>query len=546
MIRPVRLLAALLIVTPSLAQSDAPVDDALLTVAEASNFERTSRHAEVIDLIDRIDDRSDILRRASMGTTVEGRDIPLVILANPPVASAAEANASGKPVIFAFANIHAGEVEGKEALLMLARDLALDPSHELLRDLVIVLAPIYNGDGNDRFGPNDVNRPGQKGPIEMGVRPNAQDLDLNRDYVKLESPEARAMVKFLTEWDPHLVIDCHTTNGSYHRYTLTYDAPTNPSGAAEPIEFIRDTVLPEITRRLFERTGYDTFFYGDFNREHTAWVTYAPHPRFGGPYHGLRGQMSILSEAYSYAPFRDRTLCTLEFVREILTYAAQHAARVIEIHERAKADTIARGENPQPDDVVGIRHRIMAAPRLVIAKGFEYETPAVETDGGNAGERPSRRGVRPVVTDRPKDYPVVHLGRFEAARSVPRPWAYIIPAGHDEIVEKLHQHGVNTKPFSGSATVEVAAIDSIDRSTREFQGHFLQTLETTTREDRRRFDNATLVPLAQPLGNLIVYLLEAESEDGFAAWELFGDRLGVGRDYPVVRVRQAGDLEPTH
>jgi dipeptidyl-peptidase-4 len=545
MTRPAILAAALFAMTSSLAPTGSAADDALLTVAEASNYERTSKHAEVMDLIGRIDERSDILCRASMGTTVEGRDIPLVILANPLVTSAADAKARGKPVIFAFANIHAGEVEGKEALLMLARELALDPQHDLLKHLVVVLAPIYNGDGNDRFGPNDVNRPGQKGPIEMGVRPNAQNLDLNRDYVKLESPEARAMVKFLTEWDPHLIIDCHTTNGSYHRYTLTYDAPTNPSGAAEPIEFIRDTVLPEITKRLFDRTGYDTFFYGDFNREHTAWVTYAPHPRFGGPYHGLRGQMSILSEAYSYAPFKDRTLCTLEFVREILTYAAQHAAQMIEIHDRAKADTIARGESPQPDDVVGIRHRIMAAPRLVIAKGFEYETPG----GGGESEaeegRGSRRGVRPVVTDRPKDYPVVHLGRFEAARSVPRPWAYIIPAGNDDIVEKLHQHGVSTKPFSGAAMVEVGAIDSINRSTREFQGHFLQTLETTTREDRRRFDNATLVLLAQPLGNLIVYLLEAESEDGFAAWELFIDRLVVGRDYPVVRVRKVDDLEPT-
>ena len=136
----------------------------------------------------------------------------------------------------------------------------------------------------------------------MGQRPNGQGLDLNRDHVKLESPEARGQVKFLNEWDPHVVIDTHTTNGSRHRYTLTYAAPLNPSGDEAPIAFIRDELLPAVSASLEQRTGYATFFYGNFDREMTRWQTYSPMPRFGGPYRGLRGTMSILSEAYAYAP----------------------------------------------------------------------------------------------------------------------------------------------------------------------------------------------------------------------------------------------------
>ena len=159
------------------------------------------------------------MRRAVLGVTNEGRSIPLVILANPPIQSSEQAKASGKAIIFAFGNIHAGEVCGKEALLMLTRELALQRNHPLFEDLIIVFAPIYTADGNERMSPD--NRRGQIGPDEMGQRPNAQGLDLNRDYIKLESPEARSLVRFFTEWDPHITIDTHTTNGSHHRYTLT-------------------------------------------------------------------------------------------------------------------------------------------------------------------------------------------------------------------------------------------------------------------------------------------------------------------------------------
>jgi len=502
----------------------------LLTVAESSEYTRTATYDEVIALIGRIDAASEFVRVGSMGETVEGRDIPLMILANPPVSTAQEAHASGKTIVFAFGNIHAGEVCGKEALLMLAREFALDPDHELLDDLVIVLAPIYNADGNERFGPVEENRPGQVGPERVGIRPNAQGLDLNRDYVKLESPEARAMVRFLTEWDPHLTIDCHTTNGSAHRYTLTYAAPLNPSGAAEPIEYVRDVMLPQITERLRERTGYDTFFYGNFNRDHTAWYTYSAHPRYGGPYRGLRGQMSVLSEAYSYAPYKDRVICTREFVREILHHAAENDVRLREIHEGAKRETIERGRHPQPDDVVGIRHRIAAFRDLETIHGFE-QAP------GEGGRR------RPALTGEPKDHEVVHLGRFEPTLSVARPWGYIIEPGNDGLLEKLRQHGVTVEPFTGAARCRAYTIDGVHTARRPFQGHVLRSLDVTANRVSRSFDGAHLVRTAQPLGNLIVYLLEPQSEDGFAAWGNVGDRIEGGREYPVLRIEHPDDVE---
>ncbi|MCH8006571.1 MAG: M14 family metallopeptidase [Planctomycetes bacterium] len=492
---------------------------ALLTVAELSEYQATATYAEVVELLDRIQERSSIMRRAELGPTVEGRSLPLVILANPPIQTAAEARRSGKAIVFAFGNIHGGEVCGKEALLMLTRQLALDPQHRLFDDLVIVLLPILNADGNERISPD--NRPGQLGPARgMGQRRNAAGLDLNRDYVKLETPETRALVRFLTEWDPHLTVDTHTTNGSRHRYALTYAAPLNPSGHPGPIAFLRDRMLPEITRRMRQARGFETFFYGNFDTDRTLWRTYSAMPRFGGPYRGLRGRMSILSEAYAYAPYRDRVLATHEFLHQILLYSAEHRAEIIEITRRAQRETIEAGLNPQPVDIVGIRHRPAA-----------LSEPAVI------------RGYAPGDDKTPRDFQVVFLGRFESTLGVRRPFGYLIDPGLDGVIDTLSAHGIILEPFAGNATVEAYTITDSRRASQPFEGHHLVSLKATAAIQRRRFPaGSVLVRTAQPLGTLAVYLLEPESQDGLAAWNFLDEHISPGGVYPVYRVRSQDDL----
>src|SRR5262249_35473069 len=183
-----------------------------------------------------------VVRLTQLGLSGEKRVMPLLIIADPPVATPEEAAKSGKLVVFAQGNIHAGEVDGKEGLLMLARELALAQDRPLLKDLVILIAPIFNADGNERI--DKAHRTDQNGPTEgVGVRENAAGYDLNRDFVKLETPEVRALVRLFTKWNPVLFVDCHTTNGSYHRYTITYDGPRHPAADATLIESVRDKML---------------------------------------------------------------------------------------------------------------------------------------------------------------------------------------------------------------------------------------------------------------------------------------------------------------
>jgi dipeptidyl aminopeptidase/acylaminoacyl peptidase len=495
----------------------------LVTVAEHTEYRATSRYIDVMQFCRNLAGSSDRVELLDMGRTVEGRRIPLLVVADPPVSSFAAARREERMVVMAFANIHAGEVCGKEALMMFARDLAAAESSPLLDDLIILLVPIYNADGNERFSLD--NRPGQVGPeMGMGQRPNAQGLDLNRDHVKLESPEARALVTILNDWDPAVIIDSHTTNGSHHHYTLTYAVPRNPAGDAELINFARDGMMPEISRRMEAASGYRSFFYGNFDREHTRWSTYPDQPRFGTPYRGLRNRIGVLAEAYAYASFKDRVLATQAFVTACFAFAAEHKDRIADLIDRADGSTVAAGEAPHPDDKVAIRSRLVPFPSPVTIPGFE-----MRDEGG-----------RKVATEQPRDYTVEHHGRFEPALEVARPYAYLLEDRATRTLEKLRQHGVEIEVLREDLELDVEADRVIDvaRAERPFQGHRLITLQTERRSEARLMPAGTrVVRTAQPLGHLIVYLLEPMSADGLTTWDLV-DGIAENADYPILRVGQ--------
>ena len=218
--------------------SGAPVG-AQTTRAEATGYRQTSSYADVVGFLDSLRRLGAPVSLGTLAVSSEGRSVPYVVASRPLVAGPAEAAGSGKPVVYLQANIHAGEVEGKEAAQMLLRDLTLGPLRPLLDSLVLLVVPVYNVDGNEALAPGDTNRPGQNGPARVGRRANGQGLDLNRDYVKMEAPETRGAADLLLRWNPQVFVDLHTTNGSYHGYALTWSPGLNPNGTAAN-DFVRD------------------------------------------------------------------------------------------------------------------------------------------------------------------------------------------------------------------------------------------------------------------------------------------------------------------
>jgi dipeptidyl aminopeptidase/acylaminoacyl peptidase len=506
-------IASLLLFLPASAKP-AKERPAPSTVAEKSNFTATGRHADVLDYGRQLAKASPLVRLGEMGTTQEGRKIPLIIVADPPVATPAEAARTGKLVVLMIGNIHAGEVDGKEALLMLARDIATRADRPLLKDLVLVFAPNFNADGGDRLGKH---RPWQAGPAEVGVRPNAQGFDLNRDFVKLESPEVRALVHCCRHWDPALVIDTHTTNGSYHGYTITYDGPRHPAAHPALCAFVREQLLPEAGRRLEKQSGHKAYFYGNFSKDRTQWVTYPAQPRYGVQSFGLRNRLGILVESYVYAPYRDRVLATRDFVQACLQCAAEQRDKIRQMLK----DADAAGAKATP---IALQHRLAPLSQRVSVLGLE--------------------GGKTTATGKVRALDLSYLGLTEATVKVDRPYAYLFPASFHTAVENLQRHGIQVEELREDVEldVEVYRIDHITLA-KPFQKHSLVSLEATPRLSTRRLPAGTiLVRAAQRLGTLATFLLEPQSEDGLSTWNYFDAAIKEGQDFPVLRLVKGAPL----
>ncbi|MEY3459752.1 MAG: hypothetical protein RL215_2909 [Planctomycetota bacterium] len=482
----------------------------LLTVAEASGFEATGVSAEVNRFLVACDERAEHVVSFEFGRTSQGQPLVGAVIAKPGLTEPAN---DGRVVALLLGNIHSGECDGKEALLMLTRELALAPDHPWLKKLVIVVVPNYNADGNDTVSAD--NRPGQIGPIRgMGTRETAQGLDLNRDFMKLETPESQALVRLIGKWNPHLLIDCHTTNGSRHRYQLTYDIPHNPASAAPLRAFLRDGLIPDVTKRM-KVAGYDTFYYGNFRENHTRWETYGFEPRYSTEYLGLRGRLGILSESYSYVDYRTRILATREFVRCCLDYATSEADRISALLTEIE-DSWVQTAAAQPE--------LLSLPLDAVLRPFSEKFTVAGLDGDS---------------DKPRDYEVEFWGDYRGSKATAMPFAYLIPAELESVIGNLQRHGVRMERSrdAWTADVEVSRIESLRRSVRPFQGHQLVELTVSEQLLNRQIPQGTIiVRTSQPLGRLAAWLLEPHSVDGLATWNFLDEQLQEGGEFPILQL----------
>ena len=490
-----------------------------LTRAETSNYSETSRHADVIAFIEALRARGDRrLHVEDFGSTPEGRSLPLLVLSSHGHFTPEAAHASGLPIVLVINGIHAGEVEGKEASLMLVRDILAGHHGNLLEQLTLVVVPLFNADGNDRI--SQENRKlelekfsGQLGPAGgVGTRVNAAGINLNRDYMRQEAPEMRLMqARVAQRWNAHLTIDCHATNGSIHRFALTYDIPhTVESGRREPIEYMRANLLPAVRAAVKDSEGLDTFYYGNFLRDEggngTGWITYTHHPRFGGNYRGLTNRLDLLLETYAYIPLDERVVVTYAFLRETLRFVAANGVQIVSL----LANCV------DPPEQVAVRYRLEAFPDLEI----EVLTREPYTLQGA-----------------PISVTVPYIGRFLSENTVARPLAYAVPAN---VATHLARHGLQVEKPGQPVLLdaEIATVRGLVSSAgREIlEANASPYLEAEYRRERRALPpDYFLVPTSQPRGAIAVYLCEAGSDDGLLACELIAHP-EPGTEFPAWRV----------
>jgi hypothetical protein len=535
----IRVLAALAFATCAFQAQSGSLRQ-LQTVPERTDYRETSRYEDVMAFVRAVDAASPRIHVTTFGYTLEGRALPLAVVGDVPNATPEAVKASGKLRVYIQGNIHAGEVEGKESAQKLLRAIASGRHADWMKTMVLLVAPIYNADGNERV--RLTNRGQQHGPIGgMGQRPNAQDFDLNRDHMKQESPEARSVAALFNSYDPHVGIDLHTTNGSRHAYHLTYSPPLNPNTDDRIIGLLRTEWFPHVSKQVKAKYGWEYFYYGNVSPPTPAdgglrrWQTFEHVPRFNNNYIGLRNRFALLSEAYSYLTFEDRIKATDYFLEEALGFASANAARIMKAAADADATDI-RGKT------MSVRSRHHKGGELTILMGEAEEVRHPYTG------QPMLLRKNVVTPEKMADY-----STFESSMDDTVPAEYYIPGNlianaqqnarfMGTLADKLTAHGIRFTRLTEPRTVraERFSITSNTQAEREFQAHRMRSLDGTwaAASDVAVPAGSIAVPVNQPLGRIVFYLLEPRSDDGWTAWNVLDQLLGAdAKTYPIVRVR---------
>ena len=489
-------------------------DDPLLTPAERTGLTDTPNYADTIAYLEKLEAKSPFIHLIGFGDTAQGRTLHYVIVSKEGCTSSGELAKNKRPTLLAQAGIHAGEIDGKDAGLMLLRDIATGKKADLLDRANLIFIPVLNADGHERS--SRTNRPNQRGPVHQGWRTTAQNLNLNRDYMKADAPELRMVLALLTDFQPDLYLDLHVTDGIDYPFDITYgfngfggQFAWSPKIAA----WLGDEFSPDVDKAL-EAAGHKPgpLLYALNNRDLSEGLGLGvTPPRFSNGYGDLRHLATILVENHSLKPYRQRVLGTYVLLEAALRSLAAHADG---LRAAVAADSAARpakiaanwglpGGKTVPWDFPGFAYE-------------EYLSPASGT-----------KEVRWLPT--PKVYEKLPMHLDLNGATLQRPKAFYVPVTKPDLIERLHLHGIEAETLEQDTTVTVhlARLDSPHAEAEPFEGHYRLPPGKITWEERQETYPAGSLRIStdQPLGELAMMLLDPESDESFLAWGFFPEIL---------------------
>ncbi len=495
----------------AITKNDEPLKrDEWNTLAESTDFRATSDYAETMAFLKRLEAKMPEVTVSSFGRSAMGRDLPLVVVGTENTPK--KAHESGKPIIMIQNAIHPGEVDGKDACLMILRDLLFGERRWILDTAILVIVPIYNVDGHERISP--YNRPNQDGPFDgMGFRSTAQGLDLNRDHMKVKSPEMRALIALFNEWRPHLHVDNHVTDGCDHDWVLTYMMSEKPQ-IAEPIHGWLWTSVPKVLEAIGgmgHRTG-PYVWLNDRNDPSKGFTSFLGPPRLSTPYFALRNRPSILVETHSFKPFKKRVLATRDFLVELIREVGRTEETLIAATKTADERIVKLGHKDAAPSEMILSFKLSETPDTVSFPIYKSELEPSVVFGGEL-----IRYERGVVDE--LEVPWSH--GVMPDKVVPRPRGYFILPGWPIVEETLRAHGIKMVQLKQpiEAEVETLRIENPRYDEKSYQGEIRTEVDVVRALENRTIPAGTLfVSASQPDFETAAHLLEPEAPDSLVRW----------------------------
>ncbi len=510
-----------------------PVPPDWLTHAEQTDYRETPRYAETIAYAQRLDRASPLISFRSFGKSGEGRDLPLLIATEGETFTPEAARRAQKAVILIQACIHAGEPDGKDAGLALLRDIAITKTQPgLLKNLVVLFIPIYNTDGHERVSP--YNRINQDGPAEMGWRTTSTYQNLNRDYMKADTPETRAWLSLWNEWRPDLFIDCHVTDGADYRYNITYQHEHH-AGIPESVLAWERRVIDERVAPATESAGNIVSWYLEFidNRDLPKGIRdFNGSPRFSTGYTPLRNRPGILIETHMLKPYKPRVIGTYDFLRFTLAEVSRDPQSLLTAVREADEKTVADGRTYDPARRFPIDFELSDKAVPYQLRAVQYHTEKSEVSAAE----------RVIFGTKPLDLTVPMYNDFRVKTTVAPPLYYIVPAQWRDVIELLKAHAVSMQTTTAPLTIAVESYRFVEVKWAggPFEGRLMPSFKTETVHETRTFPaGSAIVPLAQESARVAINLLEPQAPDSLVRWGFFNatfEQKEYGEDYVVEKL----------
>ncbi len=496
-----------------------------LTASEKADFNHTATNQDILEYFAMLKQNSEHVHVFSMFTSDRGLTCPVLVMSNPRVTSAEEARESGKPVIYLNGGIHPDESEGKEGLLILIREILFGDKNYLLDELVIMVAPNFNVDGNETRSVTDR----LKLPELLGTRVNAEGYDVNRDAIKLETTNMRAAYRTIfNEWDPVLVYDTHRMTRVRHAYPIAYAGSNVPAAHPGPRDYVNYEIFPAITEGARENGQIEIFFHAgfsddewppsEFTHENAYWTTEG---KFLATGYGLRNRMAILVETSWYLSFEKKIYAQYICASEVLKYCYENAEEIIEVCRSADKEVVkAIQEKAETGTLKNyVNGEYVSEGKFDI---LGYEKIEYENIPGT-----SLRRVKPeMINKEPELLPNVDLiTKPEGIEEATVPRGYLIPEELEFIVEKLRIHGLEVKKLEEPVKARGEEFVISNYSHERIRGYEMTILDGSFVDvSSKKIPSGTyMLDMAQPLANAAFYALEPEVLDNFAGWNLLDD-----------------------
>lgn len=528
----------------SLTASTKASPPGLLTTGEKSDWNETAPYAEAVDLAHRLERASRFVKVLDIGTTPEGRTMIAIVVSKDRAFTPEAAAKTNKAVIMIQSGIHAGEIEGKDTVLMLVRDMAVTKRFAAWLDhAIFVVIPLFNIDGHENFSP--YHRPQQNGPQSTGLRATAQRLNLNRDYIKADTPEMRAWLRIFNTWMPDFHIDNHVTDGSDFQYDVTWDMARNQDLADPAGAWVRDRFVPELDRRM-AADGHLVAPYGALRnvagkREFFMEVF---SPRYSHLYAAVQNRPSLLVETHSLKAAKTRAWANYDIMRHSIETILLDPEALRRAVREADREMASRAGNPA------------AAPVYLAGRVSEKSRPLVY-HALKIGQFPSQvtgANVTRYLPD-PDDLDTRIHDQIETTVEARMPLGYLIPSAWKEVADLLALHGVEmertAKPIERE--FETYRFSGTKFAQSSSEGHVMLTFETRLVKEKIAIPAGSWwVPMNQRRARLILSMLEPQAPDSLAAWGLMnpvfeggGRGAGVGEylSEPIARRTMADNPE---